>query len=324
MKVNPSSLHPKHYSAEACIPAELQAKSKLMVPRSPSTSKSDYEKFPLKEASSNSLFLVARQPLRPRFESADLLRNLKTIHFERKSQSLDYYAEKLLQLTQQWKSVFLESRPVLTAIQKYHVLVRLKWLSVTDPADQAAIEEYKTLVAGDLIEEQYCVLQEALRVIGGLAARFRIVRPHQFSYRLASRAMNLKVLDLQAMNEDLYTVETLWFALMSSEHPVEAQLSLAAKSFAEVLLTATEDVFQQAVALNWEGNLQLTMRTANLSDPEKSDEPLSAKKLEVRSVLIRCFKPDQREEEVLKLKRLLVSFHAAYHQFEKELLCSFV
>ena len=323
-KVIPDPQNPEHNLIEECLSAVLQADGGLRVADPYSPDKSEAERLSLKANSSPNFLFASRRAPRPRFDSADLMQHLRSTYSACKTRPLEVYADDLLWLTQQWQSVFPDSRPVLSVIRDYHVLVRLKRLNEDQTEIQTDIDEYKALVLGEeeQAEKQYCVLLEALRIVSALAAKFKLVKTHQFAYRLTNRAMNLKVLDLVAMNDSLYTMETLWFALMKDEPPVEAQLELGAKSFAEILVAATEEVVQQAATLNWHLTRQSSLKTGSLEAQKKQEA--GAQSLHVRSVFVRCFKPDPAEERVFRLKNLIANFDAAYRQFEKALLCSFL
>ena len=66
-------------------------------------------------------------------------------------------------------------------------------------------------------------------LLNNLAIKYGLINLYDYSYRLSDRSLNVRLLDLQEMNKEFFTVETIWLAVMVEKYPLKGVVSDLAK-----------------------------------------------------------------------------------------------
>ena len=67
---------------------------------------------------------------------------------------------------------------------------------------------------------------------------------------MTGRGLNVKMLDLEAMNQNIFTLETLWFSIMAHNPPLNRYLDDTIRQYAFLLQRITMDTIYYMLRMN--------------------------------------------------------------------------
>jgi hypothetical protein len=180
---------------------------------------------------------------------------------------------------------------------------------------------------------EYKLYVEVTALASALSIRWGVAQFENYRYRYSSRVSNVKMLSLQNLNEDVYTVEGLWLSVAIKYSPLKESVDDNVLQYAQLLRTTMDDVVRALLHLNVEADFVTTPSiegylaakypgvTAHKNwEPDFLAVPGSYHDLsQPEGFIANCFKSDHQKINQ-QLKRLFEDLDMCYRSFERALI----
>ena len=272
--------------------------------------------------------------LRPRYRAGELDLRLRARVVQLRAQPIEFLENQLYGLT--YVSVVKLGGQALTldAVKELHHIFQLK-------RDEACLSRWDLedvnlnleLLLNDRpsVLEEYKLISGLLNLCSALMVQWRLWSPLHFAYRTGPKVGNVPIVDMDSLNADLYTTDTLWLSYMAQQPPLQSVLNEGIKQLAVVL---------QAEALRT-FNFMLKLNAVDFRKQPSIDRYLATKIPAFRSQLHVepdynapspvyqhlhlpgcCLYRSEDEKRTLRLYSLIRDLDYAYRAFERALLAS--
>ncbi|CAG9330925.1 unnamed protein product [Blepharisma stoltei] len=274
--------------------------------------------------------------IRPRFDSAAITEAIETKIQEIKNTPLDYYEIVLYELCKKFNLELSSSCLSSKSISKIHHVYRLKSME-----DELSISQRNSLNANleaildshPRTYNEYILFAETLKFISAMAIKWGIVSIDNYAYRVTGRGLNVKLLDLKEINNDIFTMETLWLALMVYREPLSKIADDQVNQYAMLLNDTICKLVNEFLSLNRNCDFEAVKSIAGLVasknpevtkytgvEPDYNSTLVEYQRLKLkRGVWSLCL--SKNDVNLIKsIKELLTDFEIVYRQFERSLM----
>jgi hypothetical protein len=247
----------------------------------------------------------------------------------------------LYRITKDYRSHFEGAELTIGHLASIHHIYKLQQMEPELAPDEIStfnLNLHQVLSRDPNIQLEHKLYFDIAALVSSLSVKWGIVKFKRFSYRYASRVADVKLLDMSKLNEDVYTVETLWLAVMLSYSPLNHIVDRNVIQYGEVLRRAMDDVIGAIVQLNSEADFERTPSLEPLyaakypkiaelhnweADPT-ADEPTKYHTLsQAEGVIAKCF-CGRHQKVNNQLKSIIAIFDKSYRTFERELIAFFL
>ncbi|CAG9314576.1 unnamed protein product [Blepharisma stoltei] len=274
--------------------------------------------------------------IRPRFDSATLNSALGRKIQEIKVTPIEVYEIELYDICRRFYKQ--ESRHKISnkCILYVHHIYRLKSQEIELNEDDSRVtnQSLENLMSchprywGD-----YSFYKETLALVSILAVKWKIVTLDNYNYRLKGRGLNIKLLDLNEMNSDMFTMETLWWANNIKTHPWVHAVGDELLQVAELLIKISPRILNELISCNQNCDFEafpsispfLAVKKPAIVKytkvkPDFNINVMTYQRLKIKN---RIFSLCLKDDESLKLKSIygmIADFEMAYRKFEQDLM----
>ena len=271
----------------------------------------------------------------PRY-SGSCLENLLRNHYNSiRIIPIEYYEIKLYKLSKFFYLVFHGIDFNLNFITQAHHLISLKQSdnNLTPPEKEILEEKLKIISFKDLyVFQKYKLLSGLLRLIGNLAVKWKIFDIYNYEFRYKGRSLNVKPLNLNNLNHNIFSLEVIWFAYISFFQPLAAIATQNLFEQAKILKNSLTELSFVLLRLNPNPTYQIKKAVAYKSKeyvkynknviPEQNIDRINHQSLNyTKNFLINCFYSNPVLDNVYEL---IKDFELIYRSFEKELIKVFL
>ncbi|CAG9321899.1 unnamed protein product [Blepharisma stoltei] len=214
-----------------------------------------------------------------------------------------------------------ESELTLSAIELYHPLYRLKKkLPNLSPKDSFQVHQVSQNINNyyHQIKLEYHIIKNLVELLSQLAIKWKISKCNKILYRFSSRNGHMKILDLEELTRDLFTVESLWLSIEVENFPKGLGISEETIQFAQIYRQSAAIVLKYLISLNNRDFSEFNS-SENLIEKKKELKREIYHSFEPPGSIFKCFR-GKKSLENLQLKELLCDFEYACRVFEEKLL----
>jgi hypothetical protein len=274
-------------------------------------------------------------PVKPRFNAAYISEIFDSMVAEVKIKLLEEYEIMLYDLCRDY-SVNLNSKDLdMQSIASLHHLVQLNRSKNVLSYQQASTLEARiedVLLGNTSALAEYELVKSAMELMSALVVKWGLVQMDLYNYRVIGRCLNVRLLDLAAMNKQLMTLDTVWFIFTINDPPLSALIDEATRQYARVLYRQLLSVLNYLLAANsiadFDSSPSIEKAVAANSKTyakrfevefEPDDKLTPYQKLAKPGMTFFCKKKPE-ELMMINLKQQIADFELAFRTFEKSLI----
>ena len=270
--------------------------------------------------------------LRPRYHSPDLEQRLRNRVAQLKALPIEYLESQLYRLTYEFVGKLGGKPLALSAVKDLHHIYQLKTEEATLTSEEV---EDLNLNLELLLNERPSVLGEykllagLLSLSSALLVQWKLWSPLHSAYKTGPLVSNIPLLDMQSLNSDLMTMDTVWLSHSVHEPPLQYCVSEGVKQLATVLQTELLRMFSYMLRMNdvdfrkqpsIDGYLAARVpafRSQFHVAPDYSRVRPTYQQLRLSTC---CLYRSRSDQQALHLRKLLRDSDYAYRAFERSLL----
>lgn len=274
--------------------------------------------------------------IKPRFNWEELSKLLLSRFDQVKKQRIEVLEASLYNIGMTYNLDFLGADLPITVLDTMHHIYQLKRIEPELDIEEIqllnhSIEEVLERYPLALVE--YKLYSKICELVSALSIRWGVAVFENYSYRYTSRVSNVKLLDLEVLNSDIYTVECLWLAIALRYSPIDEIIDDNVIQYAQLLRSSMDEVVRIIVHLNNEADF---IKVPSLEGYFAAKFPILAERMKwqpnylVRSApyhelsqpegfFANCFKPKFQSIN-LQLKRRIEDLDICYRSFERALI----
>jgi hypothetical protein len=279
--------------------------------------------------------------IRPRFLSDGLELEFAGRLELTKAEPIQVSEAALYRITKHYQSHFEGAELTIEHLASIHHIYKLQQIEHELSPEEVSIFNQnlqEVLCRDPNIQLEHKLFLDIAALVSSLSVKWGIVKFERYSYRYTSRVANVKLLDMSILNEDVYTVEALWLAVMITHAPLKDIVDHDVIQYGKVLRRAMDDVIRAIVQLNSEANYERTpsleavyavkypkiAAVQNWEADATAQEPTEYHTLsQAKGVMAKCF--GGRHQRVNKqLRTMIANFDHCYRIFERELITFFL
>jgi hypothetical protein len=274
--------------------------------------------------------------VKPRFNAAYISEIFDSMVAEVKLKLLEEYEVMLYDLCRDY-SVNLNCKDLdMQSIASLHHLVQLNRSKNVLSYQQASTLEARiedVLLGNTSALAEYELVKSAMELMSSLVIKWGLVQMDLYNYRVIGRCLNVRLLDLAAMNKQLMTLDTVWFIFTINDPPLSALIDEATRQYARVLYRQLLSVLNYLLAANsiadFDSNPTIEKAVAANSkiyarklevEFEPEDKLVPYQKLTKPSGMMLFCKKKPDELMMINLKQQIADFELAFRTFEKSLI----
>jgi len=248
---------------------------------------------------------------------------------------IEYYESLLYDLTRFYAIELGGELPKVESVEMYHPLKKLQERTVEmGEEDRAVLVE----ATEDLIDNHtfaqldYKHLAMVMDFISGLLVKWKLIRSYEYSYRYREAVFSSKLIDINAINNGLISMEVLYFATIANKHPLQSMLHQTVKQYAalvlnnslsllECMLLLTDADFNKVRSISGylaACNNELSVKYGFI--PDFVEAKPSYHRLSLKTGCLAMCTSSSKERMNLALKERLIEFEMAYRYFETVLI----
>jgi hypothetical protein len=274
--------------------------------------------------------------INPRFCSDDLQHQLSDRFNYAMQEPTELLDAALYRITKVFNIDLQGGELPITLLDSIHHIFQLKRCE-----DQLTCEEVNSLNrniekvlernARSLME--YKLYVEVTALVSALSIRWGVAQFENYRYRYSPRVSDVKMLSLQNLNEDVYTVEGLWLSVAIKYSPLKENVDDNVLQYAYLVRCTMDDVVRALVHMNAEADFVTTPSlegyfaakypgvTAHKNwEPDFRAVPGSYHDLsQPEGFIASCFKTEHQKINQ-QLKRLFEDLDMCYRSFERALI----
>mmetsp|Transcript_22476 Transcript_22476/g.40511 ORF Transcript_22476/g.40511 Transcript_22476/m.40511 type:complete len:373 (-) Transcript_22476:57-1175(-) len=274
--------------------------------------------------------------IKPRFNSDDLQLILSNRFNQVRSEPIEVLEAQLYKIGKTYNLDFGGADLPIDVLDSMHHIYQLKKME-----GQLTGEEIDLLNQNieDVLDKypralmEYKIYSEIVELVSALSIRWRVAHYENYSYRYSSRVSNVKLLSLQNLNEDVYTVEGLWLSVALKYYPLNEVIDDNVIQYAHLLKNTMNEVVQAFVHLNAEADFRHfptiegffaakfpKLAAARHWEPDYLAKPIDHHELsQPEGFMANCFKTKHQKINQ-QLKRLIEDLDICYRSFERALI----
>lgn len=274
--------------------------------------------------------------VKPRFNANYISETFDSMVAEVKLKLIEEYEVLLYDITRDYV-VNLGSKDLdMQSIASLHHLVQLNRSKSVLSNQQASTLEARiedVLLGNTSALAEYELVKNSLELISALVIKWGLIQLDMYNYRVIGRALNVRLLDLAAMNKQLITLDTIWFIFTINDPPLVALIDEATRQYARVLYRQLLSVLNYLLAVNSNCDFETT---PTIEQAVAANSKIYVKRFEVEvnpddklipyqrlnkpgGMLLFCKKKPE-ELMMINLKQQIADFELAFRTFEKSLI----
>jgi hypothetical protein len=285
--------------------------------------------------------LESQAGIKPRFVSGNLLLAFISRIELAKTEPIQVYEAALYKIAKDYQNHFEGADLTIEHLVYIHHIHKLKLMETTLTQEQISTLNYKLdslLTTYPTIKLEHKLYSDITALVSALSVKWGVVKLERFSYRHSAKVANVKVLEMPRLNEDVYTIEALWLAVLVNHPPLNATVDHDVLQYAKVLRRAMDNVIRAVVHLNSEADFEGTP-SLEAYFATKFPKIAALKHWEAEGVgaappsyhqmsqsggfLAKCLKSRHLKQNQ-QLKTLIEELDFSYRCFERELISFFL
>ena len=270
----------------------------------------------------------------PKFRGDLLRKRLSKSISKIKSAPIEHYEIKLYKLTNLFYEYLGGIWFDLDFFEEAHYLVCLQRKNYDlNYSDKSLLDEMLTGISirDPYVFQKYKLVSGMLNFCGSLLVKWKLFKIDRYDFRYNGRTLNVKVVNLESLNNSVLSLDTLWLAWGLFQEPLVRIAQPPLLEMAKLLRAAVSDIFAVLLMLNsYSPTYKIKKIVAYKSEeyraykssiiPEENTENYEHQKLRYeRGFLARCFHSNPVLENVYSK---MIELEMIYHSFEKELIKS--
>ncbi|CAG9318394.1 unnamed protein product [Blepharisma stoltei] len=310
-------------------------KTKFISPKGDKSPSINWEGDSVTKRNSDERFIDFKNiNIHPRFDSSlfEIYQKIETI----KDAPIEYYESILYDLCRRFNVELFSNQLTTKCVEIFHHIYRLK----SEECDLSTVELNQlnhhfedVLNAHPKALQEYELFKDTLNLISALGIKWGVVNLNNFSYRLTGRSLNIKLLDLQELNSNVFTCEAIWIATMVKQEPFLRIADDQIVQLSLLLIQITTKLINSLLSLNQNIDFNNVASIAGLVtsknpkavkftgiEPDFQADVVPYQRLKLKRGILSFCNKDQDLKAAREIKSLIEDFESVYRQFEQTLM----